>query len=233
MMNPYIYRSQQLKRFTEMLTHKEPCLLSAFGDSNTCNTNFTHGGKQWIEQLHSELRNHYNTQAVLLCNAGVSGNTILDGLKRFHTDVERFRPDCCIIAMGSNDAKRVSNVDFEAGLHRCIDRLEALGTSILVRTSTPVLEYEPKPGHIWQGATELCEKNAINLQVAEERNLAAVDVYRHWCDLEAAGELEIENVMHDAVHSNALGHALVFRSIAPVFGLDTQLSWEREAQQVP
>ena len=232
-MNPYIYRCHKLKRFTDMLANKEPCLLSALGDSNTCNTNFTQGAKQWIEHLHSELRNHYNTQKVLLCNAGVSGDTILDGLKRFRSDVERFRPDCCIVAMGSNDAKRVSNQDFEAGLHRCIDRLETLGCSILVRTSTPVLEYEPQPGHIWQGASELCEKNAINLKVAEDRDLAAVDVYRYWADLEAAGMLDLGSLMHDAVHSNGRGHELVFRSIAGAFGLDARFSWEHTEATPP
>ena len=230
MSNPYCYRSEHLQRFLDMLKHQEPCLLSAFGDSNTCNTNFTNGGKQWIEHLHSELRNHYSTQAILVSNAGVSGNTVLDGLKRFHTDVERFRPDCCIIAMGSNDAKRVSNEDFEAGLHRCVDRLEAIGCIPVIRTSTPVLEYEPKPGHIWRGAQELEEKMAINLKVAAERNLAAVDVYRYWNDLETTGQLPLESLMHDAVHTNAQGHELVFKSIAPLFGLDGLFPWEREKE---
>ena len=230
MSNPYLYRAQGLKNFLNMLQHQEPCLLSAFGDSNTCNTNFTHGGKQWIEHLHSELRNHYSTQAVLMCNAGVSGNTILDGLKRFHTDVERFKPDCCIIAMGSNDAKRVSDQDFEDGLNRCIDRLETWNCAILIRTSTPVLEYEPKPGHIWREAQQLEDKNEINLRVAEERGLAAVDVYRYWSDLEEQGKLSLESLMHDAVHSNAAGHELVFKSIAPIFGLDGLFSWERDSE---
>ena len=229
MSNPYVYRSAGLKRFLEMLSHKEPCLLSVLGDSNTCNTNFTQGGKQWIEHLHSELRNHYSTQRVLICNAGLSGHTILDGLQRFHTDIERFRPDCCIIAMGSNDAKRVSDDDFRDGLHRCIDRLEVIGCIPVMRTSTPVLEYEPKPGHIWDGDDQLREKNAINLAVAKERGIPCVDVYRYWTDLEQAGTLNMESLMHDAVHSNAKGHELVFRSIAPLFGIEPTFAWERKS----
>lgn len=228
MRNHHYARADKLQPFLERLQAGEFCLLAALGDSNTCNTNFTHGAKQWIEHLHSELRNHYNTQRVLMINAGVSGNTIIDGLERFDTDIARCQPHCCIVAMGSNDAKKISDDAFRDGLNRCIDQLHALDCIPVIRTSTPILEYEPGPGHIWLGDDKLRDKNDINRSVAEERELAFVDVYAHWEELEASGALNMPSLMHDAVHTNARGHEQVFRSIAPLFGLEGDFPWELE-----
>ena len=224
----YIKRPELLKPFLEAIRQQEPILLCALGDSNTCNANFTSGGKQWFEHLHSELRNQYNTQSILALNSGISGNTILDGLKRFHTDVGRFRPDCCIIAMGSNDSNKITNDEFRDGMRRCIDRLLTMGTQVVIRTTQPVCEWEPAPGHIWSGDVALKERNQVNEELADEYQVSFVDVYRQWCDWEKKGDLAIHELMYDAVHYNTAGHQQIYRSIAPLFSLTPDFYWERD-----
>ncbi len=211
--------TDKLAPFLDRLKAKEHVLLCALGDSNTCNTNFTAGAKQWPELLHSKLRDVYSTQTVLLVNSGVSGNAVNNVLDRFETDVARFRPDCTALCLGSNDANRLSDEAFETGMNECIDRILALDSLLLLRTPTPIMEYEPKPEHLWKDDVKLQSKIGIIRKIAEERECPFVDIYGLWHSLEAEGRLDILPLMHDAVHTNGAGHALVFEHIMQVFDI--------------
>lgn len=81
-----------LAPFLDRLCANQSCVLIALGDSNTDNTRFAGAGKQRPELLHTELKQHYRTQRLLLVNAGVSGDTVLNALDRFDTDVAAFGP---------------------------------------------------------------------------------------------------------------------------------------------
>lgn len=223
----YYQNCHKLKEFTARIKNQEHVLLLAYGDSNTCNAQFTAGDKQWPELLHSELRDQYSSQSILMLNSGVSGDTALDGLERFETDVARFKPDCTIVRMGSNDSQRVSNDDFYNAMNLTLDKLEELNSLILLLTSSPVMECEPKPGHIWKQDVKRQEKMEIIRRIAEEKQCPFVDIDKHWQELEAAGKLPLETLMFDSVHSNALGHQLVCRTIAPAFDLQATFLWER------
>lgn len=225
--NTYLSNCQKLQPFVERIKNHEHVLLLAYGNSNTCNAQFTRGGKQWPELLHSELRDQLSTQSILMLNSGISGDTALDGLARFETDVARFKPDCTIVRMGSNDAKRLSETEFYDAMALTLDKLSQLDSLPLLLTSTPVLEYEPKPGHIWQGDFSRREKMDVIRRIAGERQCPFVDIDAHWHDLEKDGKLPLEELMTDAVHTNALGHQLVCRTVAPAFGLQPTFTWER------
>lgn len=192
-------------------------LMVCLGDSNTCNTNFTQGAKQWPELLHSALKDAAGTQTLVLVNAGVSGDSVVEALARFEHDVGRFRPDLCILCLGSNDANRLGDEAFRSGLGELLDRLAALGTTVLLRTPTPIMELVPL--RIWPGDDTLRAKNAIIRELADARGLPFVDTYALWLEAERAGDLAIGSVMTDAVHTNNLGHRLVFRQLLPAFGL--------------
>ena len=180
------YRNtEKLNPFIGRLKHKEPLLLCALGDSNTCNTNFTNGAKQWPELLHSKLKDMYQTQTLLLVNSGVSGDAVTQALSRFETDVSRFQPDCTILCLGSNDAGRLTDEEFKSGMDECIARILALGSLLLLRTPTPVMEYEPKPEHLWKDDVNLQSKIEIIRNIAEERVCPFVDIYGLWHSLEA------------------------------------------------
>lgn len=192
-------------------------LLLALGDSNTCNTGFTSGAKQWPELLHSALKDACATQGLLLLNAGVSGDTVHDVLARFDHDVARFRPDLVVFHIGTNDAGRLDDDAFRAGVREVLDRLAALGATVLVRTAAPMMEREPLRiyPHDHAGAA----KRAILLAEADARGLAVVDIDRLWREAEARGELRIGELMADAVHTNAAGHRLVFEQLMRAFPL--------------
>ena len=228
-MPEFFKRCENLQPFIDAISHEEPGLLCLFGDSNTCNTDFTKGAKQWGELLHSELRNQYSTQSVLLINAAISGMDTIGGLQRWHSDIARFQPDCAIYSHGSNDANRVSADEFRDAMNRSLDKFAAMGTRVLVRTPVPVLEYEPKPGHIWHENVKADKIREIILEIADQRQLACVDVYAQFLAAEKEDNFDFESLMHDAVHTNALGHQMVYRCVAPAFGLKPHLSWESES----
>ncbi len=222
----HVERAEKLAPFCERLRRKEHALLLALGDSNTCNTTFTRGGKQWPELLHSELRDHFGTQSVLLLNSGISGHDCQDVLRRLETDALRFRPDLTVLCLGSNDVRLTVDV-FRAGMNEIIDRIEAGGGQVLLRTPTPIVEVEPPPKHLWTNDTEQRARIEIIREIAAERSLAFVDTYAQWWELEAAGWLPVNGLMHDQVHTNAIGHQIVCRGLLPAFGAPPTFAWER------
>ena len=216
-MSAHYQRCESLPVFIDQLRGPARHWLCALGDSNTCNTQFTAGGKQWPELLHATLKDLAGTQTLMLANAGVSGDSVVEALARFDHDVARIRPALTILCLGSNDAKRLSDVEFDVGLNELLDRLATLGSQVLLRTPTPV--WERTPSRIWSADTALRAKIERIRAIAAERALPLVDTYALWRDAEQRGELAMQTLMSDEVHTNALGHRLVFRQLLPAFGM--------------
>jgi lysophospholipase L1-like esterase len=226
-----VHNTEALKPVLDRFRAQELVVIAAIGDSNTCNATFTAGAKQWPELLHSELRCHYKTQRILLVNAGMCGDTVAGGNARLERDVLRFQPTLTIITFGTNDSKRATPGQFEEGLERMVDRVTAVGSLAMIRTSPPVMEVEPAPPHIWRDDGARWRLMDINRDVAARRGLALVDIQRAWRDMEQQRELRIETLMHDCVHPNALGHQLMARQTATAFGLPPTFHWERVTQR--
>ncbi|MBN8527417.1 MAG: SGNH/GDSL hydrolase family protein [Planctomycetes bacterium] len=216
-MNDRYRRCDRLPAFVDALRRGERRWLCCLGDSNTCNAQFTRGGKQWPELLHSALKEAAGTQTLMLANAGVSGDSVVEALARFDHDVARVRPDLTIVCLGSNDANRLDDAAFDAGLGAIIDHLLALGGEVVLRTPTPV--WERKPSRIWPGDDKLRAKVARIRAIAEARALPLIDTYALWHDAERDAGLRMADVMSDEVHTDALGHRLVFRQLLPAFAL--------------
>lgn len=213
-------RLERLQVLNDRLAAAEPCLIVALGDSNTCNTRFTAGAKQWPELLHERLKDHHGHQRVLLLNSGVSGDCVERVLARFETDLARFRPEGCVLCLGTNDANRLGPERFRAGMDQLLERLAALGTTVLLRTPAPILEFlDGAPDRLWPEDTALQAVCAVVRELADERELALVDTYALWKQAEAAGTIVPGGLFTDAVHTNAAGHRLVCAGLLPAFGI--------------
>ncbi|MDX2110812.1 MAG: SGNH/GDSL hydrolase family protein [Verrucomicrobiota bacterium] len=208
---------KSLEQFIEALKNKQSLLLLALGDSNTDNTGFTGGAKQWPELLHTRLKQHYQTLRLLCLNAGISGDTVQKILARFETDVARFKPDCCILCIGSNDANQLTDEAFRIGLQEIISRLQAMDTLVILRTPTPIWERGKGYNRIWPDDLRLQAKVNIIRETAASANLPLVDTYKHWQDAAAAGTLDPHTLFTDEVHTNAAGHRLVYEELLPLF----------------
>ena len=227
-MSTHIHRCEVLHTFCEAIRQGEPTLFTTFGDSNTCNAHYSQGDKQWGELLHSELRDQLGSQSVLYLNGSISGDCTIRGLKRWYSDFDRFHADL-IFAMGTND-RRLKPAEFHDAIERTLDRCEAMGTRVLMRTPIPIIEFEPAPAHLWPDDKDLRERVDIIREIADTYALPLVDVYADWWDQEKAGTLNAPELFGDAVHTNGNGHRQVARSILPAFGLEpTFTSAEQKA----
>lgn len=75
--------------------------LVCFGDS-ICYGYGARPGEGWAAQLTRMLATLRDP--IALTNAGVSGDTTVDALRRMHWDVERHHPDAVFVQFGLNDA---------------------------------------------------------------------------------------------------------------------------------
>lgn len=209
-------RGERLHPFLTKLRARQPALLVTLGDSNTCNADFSAGAKQWPELLHTGLKERFGYQELMLFNAGICGDTVLEGLARLDRDVLRFQPDLVIVCFGTNDRK-LDVATFRRGLYELVQRIEASGATVLLRTPLPIMEVEPAPSHIWKNDVELRDRLAVVREVAEARTLAFADNYALWCEREQQGRLVMAELMADPIHSNAAGHRLIFEQLLEFF----------------
>ena len=223
----HVLNGDALGPFIDRLRRRQLAVLVALGDSNTCNASFTAGHKQWPELVHTELRGRYQTQRILLVNAGICGDTVVGALARLDSDVLAFGPSLTVVSFGSNDATRIPADQFRERLNELVDRLESAGSVVALRTSPPVMELEPAPPHIWRDDDEHWRLMDINREVAVARGLPLVDIHGMWIELEERGQLQIGDLMHDCVHPNEHGHRLMARQMAPLFGMPPTFHWER------
>ena len=213
----YIANREKINPFIDKLKNKEPVTIVTLGDSNTGNFWFTNGGKQWPEHIQTELRKLYDYQYVMLFNAGICGDTAADGLRRLDRDVIRFKPDLTIVAFASNDAKKRHKDEFSKDMTAICQRLSKAGSLVVLRTVPPVLELKPNPPHIWKGDKELRLLNQNVATLAQQLHLPFVDIYGLWESLEKEGQLSMSKLMHDEVHTNAEGHALIANQMLELF----------------
>lgn len=213
----HAWHLDRLEPFLRKLRGKSPALVVTLGDSNTCNAHYTAGAKQWPELLHAALKERFGYQDLLLVNAGICGDTILDGARRLERDVLRFRPDLTVVCFATNDAGRVDPATFRQELERVCRRLQTAGGAVLLRTTLPILERRPEPAHIWKADHDLQARLEQVRAVAREQGLAFFDTYAAWCEHEAAGRLDVGLLMADEVHSNAAGHRVVAEQLLQLF----------------
>ncbi len=212
----YAENPEKLQPVLDKMLAKQPVLMVALGDSNTCNANFTEGAKQWPELLQEALKGRYGYQELFLFNAGICGDTVQDAGRRLDRDVLRYHPDLVIVCFGTND-RRLDLDTFRREFTAVCERLEKAGATVLLRTTIPIMEKKPEPAHLWKGDHDLRQRLEVVREVARERKLALFDTYRAWVEAEEAGNLDVPGLMKDEVHSNAAGHRLVFEQLLVLF----------------
>ena len=143
------------------------------------------------ESFSAELSRRLNVDII---NAGISGDTTIGGLGRIERDVLSHQPGIVIIGLGGNDFIRRKPVDAAvANLRQMIQQAHAQGALvILIGFDFPLGSW-----------------NTRYRELAEESGAAFVS--------DALGGILGEpDLMHDEIHPNAAGYAIMADRIEPV-----------------
>ncbi len=168
--------------FSVSADEAQPVTLVAFGDSLTAGY-----GVKASESFPAQLQMALQAKGykVTVVNAGVSGDTTADGLRRFDWAMQP-KPDGVILELGANDALRgVPPQETERNLDAILTRLKQRGIPVILMG----MMAPPNMG------SEFGEKfNAIYPKLAEKHGVA---LYAFFLDgVAAQAGLQLEDGMH-------------------------------------
>jgi len=167
-----------------------------------------------------ELAKRLGTTVEVL-NAGVNGDVVTLAIRRLQTDVLDRKPDVVTVMFGGNEAgfyrpetngfadtPRVSRDEFQAALGTIVDRLRAVGITVVLMTCPPMTErywgmhLEPYRRH---GINFLVKDYAQTMRdVAAEKKIPLIDVYEAF--QQDRGRLDY---FPDGLHPDARGHRVI------------------------
>lgn len=194
---------------TELLTTgKEPVRVVCLGDSVTGVYYHTGGRRAYPEMLEVALKRLYPGAPVSVINAGISGNTTIDGLKRLESDVLAHKPNLVTVMFGLNDMTRVPMEDYEANLATIIQKCRDSGAEVLLCTPNSVTDTPGRP------IPKLLEYMAGMKRVGERTSTGVADCYAACEAFHAKDPFGWVMMMSDEIHPSMTGHKLVAVTIA-------------------
>ncbi len=197
--------SPTLQRLESGQTVKIVC----FGDSITGVYYHTGGRRAWGELLGATLQQRYPNARIELINAGISGNTTADALKRMEADVLRHQPHLVVTMFGMNDTARLSPEEFRANLKEIARRTRSAGSELILLTPNAV-----NPGDSSRPPEKVAAYAAMVRAAGRELQVPVADVFAAFAHVQAHEPGEWVRLMSDTIHPNLHGHALIAATAA-------------------
>lgn len=191
-----------LPRIAEKLAAKQPVKIACLGDSVTGVYYHTGGRRAYPEMVFVALEQVYPQAKITVINAGISGNSTVDALKRLQKDVLDHKPDLVTVMFGLNDMVRVPLADYQANLKSIIEKCRGVGAEVLMCTPNAVIETAGRP------TSKLIEYCAAMKEVGKQLNVPVCDCYAAHMVLRDRDPLAWRLVMSDEIHPNMDGHKL-------------------------
>ncbi len=186
----------------------EPVRIVCFGDSVTGVYYHTGGRRAYTDMLGIALERLYPQADVTMVNAGISGHTTADGLKRIEDDVLNHDPHLVTVMFGLNDVARVPIEQYEANLKAIIGRCRGVGAEVLLCTPNAVFESHGRP------TVKLEQYCAVVRKVGAQEGVRVLDCYQAYDDVRSEDPLEFALLMSDDIHPNMDGHKLFAERMA-------------------
>ncbi|MGE5192491.1 MAG: SGNH/GDSL hydrolase family protein [Deltaproteobacteria bacterium] len=193
---------RSLPRLAEKLAAAQPVKIACLGDSVTGVYYHTGGRRAYPEMLPHALEQAFPGSRVAVVNAGVSGNSTHDALKRLQKDVLDHKPDLVTVMFGLNDMVRVPIADYQANLKTIVEKCRGIGAEILLCTPNAIIETGGRP------TARLIEYCAAMKEVGKQLNVPVCDCYAAHAALRERDPLAWRLMMSDPIHPNMDGHKL-------------------------
>ena len=182
--------------------------IICFGDS------ITKGYYSRFEKMLRERYPDYNTQVI---NAGIVGETSVDGLRRLHEVIES-NPNVVIIGFGMNDwRKGVCITVFRKNIEYMVDKFEKQDIRTILLTINPDVHQKN------QVSAPIVQYNQEIKSIAYKKKVRIADVYSLWLK-------ELPNVkigLYDEIHPNEhVGNKIICQALMRViFRTQTVVVW--------
>jgi lysophospholipase L1-like esterase len=201
-----------LARTAETLAAGQPVRIVCLGDSVTGVYYHTGGRRAYPEMLGLALEQARPGAKITVINAGISGHSTIDALKRLQKDVLDHKPDLVTVMFGLNDMVRVPMGDYKANLKSIVESCRGSGAEVLLCTPNAVIDSGGRPN------ARLVEYCHAMKEVGKELKVSVCDCYVAHTDLRDRDPAAWRLMMSDAIHPNMDGHKLnavaLCRSIA-------------------
>lgn len=208
-MIPAVAADPALTRVNTMLeSGQETIRVACFGDSVTGVYYHTGGRRAWPEMLALALGKLYPKARVEVVNAGISGNTTADALKRIDRDVLARKPHLVVAIFGLNDIVRGSRPAYRENLVTIVDRCRAAGAAVVLGTPNSV---DPIGG---RSVADVAEFSQIVRGVAKEKSVMLADCFRVLDDIRRKEPERWLAIVNHGCHPSMLGHKLMAETVA-------------------
>lgn len=178
-----------------------------FGDSVTGLYYHTGGRRAYTDMLGIGLQQAGPKARVKTINAGLSGHTTRDALKRIQRDVLAHRPTLVTVMFGLNDMTRVPLDEYRSNLVAIVEQCRAAASEVVLCTPNSVINTASRPA---EKLVQYCE--AVRL-VAREQGVAVCDAYNAFEAVRKRDLLAWRLMMSDEIHPNMAGHKLLAEAL--------------------
>jgi lysophospholipase L1-like esterase len=186
------------------------------GDSITAGQ-YVDTALRWSSLVEDAIVRKYLSTSVnfYMLNRGVSGETSRQGLERFPSDVQQYRPDIVTLQFGLNDCNcwvsdaglpRVSEMAYRANLIEMIARAQRFGARhVIISTNHPTLRHK-----VLLGGESLEDRrrryNAVVREVASQNGAELCDVEEAFASFDDRELADMLIPYPDHLHLSLAGH---------------------------
>lgn len=192
----------------ERLASQASTKIVCLGDSVTGVYYHTGGRRAYPEMLQLILSSQFPNNKIEVVNAGISGNTTADGLKRLERDVLAHSPHLVCLMFGLNDMGSMDPAPFQANLLSLTEKCRAGGAEVILCTPNGIME---NPGRPRDRLKHYCQRIS---ETAREVSAPLCDVYQAYETLRTLDPRSWRLLFSDEIHPNMDGHRLTARLLA-------------------
>ncbi|MEX1231758.1 MAG: GDSL-type esterase/lipase family protein [Planctomycetaceae bacterium] len=195
-------KTSLLPKTHDKLANHKPLKIACLGDSVTGIYYHTGGRRAYPEMIPFALKAADPQIDVTVVNAGISGNTTVNGLDRLERDVLKHKPDLVTVMFTLNDMTRIPLPDFEANLQEIIERCRDIGAEVVLCTTNGVIDTPGRP------IIKLLDYNVAIKKLGEKLSVPVCDIYAAYEKIKENDPLKFRLLMSDEIHPNMDGHKI-------------------------
>ena len=144
-------------------------------------------------------------------NKGISGNTTVQMLARFSSDVVALDPYCVVIEGGTNDIAQRSDEDILANLKQMVEMATAARIPVVLGSVPPSNSFPKLPD--FRPEDRIISLNAKIKAFAGSKDIPYADYYAVLVDAQKGLKPEYQK---DSIHPNAAGYIAMEGVIQPI-----------------